>query len=575
MLKLKPRRSADIACSKLAFAARRSRAWIALLLCVLACREAQAPAPEVTSSSTTCAPPPQDILPQPTYDPGVFGSPPPAPTFPINPDEQAFGGDQSVSEPPEGTDPVENTATTPAGFTVGLDGSARYTVPIDLPPGRQGLVPQISLAYSSNGGSMFVGEGFKFTGFLAIRRCARTIRNDGGRLGPELGEDDRFCFAGKRLVSTGAAYGRDGTEYRLQPDTISKIVSVGGVPSGPGYTGPDRFTMWRKNGQRLEFGGSSHATISQNGVNKRWLLRAVYDRHGNRIEYIYDPQGLQGDTPVYYPAEVRYGAHDSGLPHDKVVYFDYGVRPDPIFRYAHGARFSLDRRLERIRVTGGRGTRLIRTYHLSYELSPVTHKTRLASLRECTPQACKKPITFTYEAGQEGFAAPQTFGSSPIPTSPASVVMDVDGDGRDELVYPGAQYWRIVFFNDDEGRLVEQEVISTVPTGGYSSYVFQRGFPMDYNLDGRTDLLLADASPTLRVLLSTGTDFHIVDTGVPYQARGRPTLYPLSVEEEHLCGYRWVSSDPSTIGLYVLDLNGDGVKDLLHRSLSYTPPRGL
>lgn len=49
--------------------------------------------------------------------------------------------------------------------------------------------------------------------------------------------------------------------------------------------------------------------------------------------------------------------------------------------------------------------------------------------------------------------------------------------------------------------------------------VFTEGLPSDYDLDGRVDLLITDASPTWRVLRSKDfagtTTFELVDTQVP------------------------------------------------------------
>ncbi|WP_438006169.1 VCBS repeat-containing protein [Sorangium sp. So ce321] len=79
---------------------------------------------------------------------------------------------------------------------------------------------------------------------------------------------------------------------------------------------------------------------------------------------------------------------------------------------------------------------------------------------------------------------------------------------------------------------------------------YQRGFPIDYNQDGKTDLLLADLSPTWRVLESTGIGFRLQDTGIPRSPRSL-FFYDLAGVYDYL-----------TAGIYLVDLNGDGIKDL-------------
>jgi hypothetical protein len=86
---------------------------------------------------------------------------------------------------PQGTiPPLALPVHTPVGslkgnFSVGGDGSANYAIPIDLPKGTSGMEPQISLAYSSNGGSGICGLGFGISGLQVITRGSSTFAKDG------------------------------------------------------------------------------------------------------------------------------------------------------------------------------------------------------------------------------------------------------------------------------------------------------------------------------------------------------------------------------------------------------------
>lgn len=46
------------------------------------------------------------------------------------------------------------------GSVAGNSGSFTYSVPIEVPPGRHGLTPQLSFVYNSSAGNGFLGVGW-------------------------------------------------------------------------------------------------------------------------------------------------------------------------------------------------------------------------------------------------------------------------------------------------------------------------------------------------------------------------------------------------------------------------------
>ena len=63
--------------------------------------------------------------------------------------------------------------------SVAATGSARYSIPLSLPPGTKGLAPALAITYDSRSGNGLLGVGFRLTGLSRIQRCARTLAQDG------------------------------------------------------------------------------------------------------------------------------------------------------------------------------------------------------------------------------------------------------------------------------------------------------------------------------------------------------------------------------------------------------------
>ena len=53
-------------------------------------------------------------------------------------------------------------------------GGANYSLDLVVPPGLQGLSPDLSIAYSSQGGNGVLGQGFSLQGLSAITRISAT-----------------------------------------------------------------------------------------------------------------------------------------------------------------------------------------------------------------------------------------------------------------------------------------------------------------------------------------------------------------------------------------------------------------
>lgn len=142
--------------------------------------------------------------------------------------------------------------TVPGQFSVTSGGAATYSIPIVPPPGTAGMVPGLSLDYSSQNGDGINGLGFVLSGLSSITRCQRTIAQDGTHGSVNYDNNDRFCLNGQRLMVISGTYGANLSEYRTEIDSFSKIIAHGTAGNGPAW-----FEVHTKSGQTLEFGNTA------------------------------------------------------------------------------------------------------------------------------------------------------------------------------------------------------------------------------------------------------------------------------------------------------------------------------
>jgi len=162
-------------------------------------------------------------------------------------------------------DPLPQQATTAVGalkgsFEVSEQGTANYTIPIEVPPGRLGLQPNLALTYLGTKANGMLGIGWGLSGLSTITRCRSTKAQPPFELRPVMLDDqDRFCLDGEMLiqvnVASGTAYGADGAQYVLEKDTTKlRITSHSEQGVTTGY-----FTALTRDGSTLSFGRNDAA----------------------------------------------------------------------------------------------------------------------------------------------------------------------------------------------------------------------------------------------------------------------------------------------------------------------------
>jgi hypothetical protein len=149
----------------------------------------------------------------------------------------------------------------PVGTTTGSGGvspmgAATYSIPIFTPPGTQGMVPGVSINYSSQSGNGVVGYGWHIGGMSAITRTGRTIYHVGHNRAVNYDEYDQLLLDGNRLIVYNGTHGTDGCEYRTEVESFQKITFHGTLNAA------SSFTVLTKSGLTIEYGNTDDSKVN-------------------------------------------------------------------------------------------------------------------------------------------------------------------------------------------------------------------------------------------------------------------------------------------------------------------------
>jgi hypothetical protein len=368
--------------------------------------------------------------------------------------------------------------------TVSDSGEATYAIPITVPAGINGLTPALALAYGHRQGEGLIGVGWGISGLSEITRCGKSYAQDGYTRTVELSTADRVCIDGNQLRLTSGTYGVASSKYRSEVDTIVRYTANGTAGNGPAW-----FQAEDKSGLIYEYGNSTNSRIESlasgwTTTAITWALSKIRDRQGNEIVFSYTEDGAPyGD---YRISSITYRANPGqGVAAGYSINFVYGTQPAGDFdmSYAAGGKIQDTKRLDRVDVlyTPANPDTVVRQYKVVYEgaLSSAG-RSRVASIQECagSPLQCLTATTFTYQNGTLNLGAESSSGST-IPSGTQAMPIDINGDGRTDLVYPssaGAGTWYYRLANASGGY-----------DGAINSGISNAGYPMAIRIDHNSD----------------------------------------------------------------------------------------
>jgi RHS repeat-associated protein len=346
----------------------------------------------------------------------------------------------AVNAIPGPTGTSTEVGITEGQLSVSLNGVAGYSIPIAVPAGINGVVPQVGLVYSSQAGNGIAGYGWNISGISAISRIPRTKFHDGSVGGINLDAKDRFALDGQRLIlKTGTSYGAAGSTYETENFSNVKITAVGVSQLGANY-GPASFLVEYPDGSIAEYG----ATLDSQSITA-WTINYWQNPQGVRISYNYAK--VENNIVV---TSIKYGTIGTTTPINEIQ-FVYGTRTRPEQSYVGGVSILNNKILERIEVKGnGIG---FRNYNLTYIPSTIGYQ-RLEKVFELSGDGTKSynPTVFTYETSSESVSYADItteVGVGNISAQNAATVSgDFSGDEKmDFLIYPTlgpntkSKYW--------------------------------------------------------------------------------------------------------------------------------------
>jgi|GEM_PF-1505479 len=446
---------------------------------------------------------------------------------------QGAGG---TVNPPNFSLPVGATGGT---WMVGADGCSSYNIPVYLPPGTNGVMPSLSIQYSSGMGRGILGKGWGIGGLSSIKRVGQDLYHDGqfnasGSIALNTGSygGDIFELDGNRLFLNSAPTNGPFT-FVLEHENFSLIKYY---PNSGNSTTSDYFTVQTPDGTIYEYGNTADSKLivkedygssSAPNANYAWYLNKVYDLYGNYILYTYNKktQATDGWNEVFIQ-QIDYTGNindQNATPYNSIKFNYSDKRTDPQSNFVQGNLIQ--------------STVLLRDIEIS----------------------CEGKFTKSYSF---------TYGSNSLGDTYLNQIQETGSDNSTlnptviEYGTPGSKN-----SSDDFTIDVLDATSGLDVTTSNVEYM-----PCDYNGDGKTDLIGLFYTPSIylgeqirtysnwkaykNISDATGTKFVVTETHVAPQGLFTPQ------------GLKYVTNNPQVLdpinkAFQTIDVNADGYDDLI------------
>ncbi|WP_436500233.1 SpvB/TcaC N-terminal domain-containing protein [Actinokineospora sp. HUAS TT18] len=227
----------------------------------------------------------------------------------------AAGADSAVTGPehPEGTsfnpNQIKDIKAADPGAGVNLvdaptannSGDARLSYPLEVPKGRAGLEPKLTVAYSSSGANGWLGVGWDLsTPTVTVETRWGVPRYDAGL------ETETYLLNGEQLTPVAhrselQARTAEKVFHSRVEGRFDRIVRHGDSPANYWWEVTD------KQGSRMFFGGGADSTLADGaGRIATWALREIRDGNDNVMRYRYAKVSDGGTVDATVPGTNLY-----------------------------------------------------------------------------------------------------------------------------------------------------------------------------------------------------------------------------------------------------------------------------
>jgi len=357
---------------------------------------------------------------------------------------------------PDGTFTADPTQGAVAGsiqgqFDVSPTGAATYSVPIEVPPGIQGMQPNISLVYNSQSGNGIAGMCWNIGGLSMISRVPKDFYFDYERTGIIWDNTSPLALDGQRLIIANDRWGNDSIEYRTESG-LDRIV---------GYNikswGPLTFKVYTKEGKILEYGNkvdvnsyfpirlATTANIETSTTVRHlgWALSRITDTNNNFTEFAFTADVTNSSGYSNYKnvciSSISYG-NQTGTTKETAgkVNFTYTERTNPTISYIDSMEMSNKYILDNIQIKGMNDL-LLETYALTY--STLDQKDFLTQIKRTnTSGEYIQPVKFDWHPMSYSYNYNKTLTFHPTPDFSSYLNFvpysygDIDGDGLIDIL---------------------------------------------------------------------------------------------------------------------------------------------
>lgn len=522
-----------------------------------------------------------------------------------------------------------------------VTGSASFSVPLSLSPGRNGFTPALSLSYDSGSGNGIFGVGWSLSLPMVQRRSDKHL--------PQYNDTDTFILSeaedlvpldSRSVTENALTY----TVNRYQPRVEAAFLRIERWVRADGDT---HWRTWSPQNVRRLFGFSSNARL-RDPVNAKkvfaWYLEEERDELGNLVAYVYEDNsndapaiGLaeQRRNPVYrYLKRVRYAnvtpeTLDDGWYLELVL--DYGEhtedglnpdsglsvprRQDPFSRFRTGFDVRCARLCRRAllfhRFPTGAEEEAVLTRLTTFTYDENAVATTLTAIthtgRNPEGDALSLPaITFSYTVASAASAPAFVTGLEDLPHGidfSRAQWVDLDGEGMSGLLAEGGGSWWYKR-NEGAGKLSAFRSLPSHPSPALGA-----GQLMDLDGDGRLEMVVRAPGmngffgrtavngwelfkPFPNRVLPQGRHLDLDGDGIPEilvptanglvwypslgkQGWGAPRINPRPPNEA-LGPTVLYATDQETV--FLADMSGDGLVDVVrvrHSNICYWPNLGF